>query len=75
MGVGTNRVEINQLNSRKELSRDSGRRVQEIIDEMEAETKDAEKDARSKRWKTTRMEDDQDVGRPKHKTTKMEDDQ
>ena len=58
MGVGTNRVEINQLNSRKELSKDSGRRVHEIIQEMEAKAKDAERDAKSKRWKRDRWTKD-----------------
>ena len=35
LGVGTNRVEKNQLRSRNELRRDTGRRVGEIVAEME----------------------------------------
>ena len=38
-GVGTNRIEENQLKSRKELVRDTGRRVTDIVDEMEASRK------------------------------------
>ena len=51
MGVGTNRVEVNQINSRKELSKDSGRRVREIVQEMEMKAKDAGKEESSRRWK------------------------
>ena len=35
MGVGTNRIEENQLKFRKELKRDTGRKVAEIKAEME----------------------------------------
>ena len=51
MGVGTNRIEFNQIRARKELVRDSGRKVGEIIQEMEFKAKDASKDASSKRWR------------------------
>ena len=51
MGVGTNRIEENQVKSRKELVRDTGRRVADIKAEMERKTHDASRDAANKRWK------------------------
>ena len=48
-GVGINRVEDNQLKSRMELSKDTGRRVIDIANEMERKAKDAEKAARKAR--------------------------
>ena len=44
-GIGTNRIEYNQLKSRKELRRDSGRNVEMIKSEMLSKTKDAEREA------------------------------
>ena len=35
LGVGTNRIEENQIKSRKELVRDTGRRIADIKQEME----------------------------------------
>ena len=52
--VGTNRVESNQLRSRGELKWDSGRRVKEIVKEMELKTKDAKKNAKKARWERDR---------------------
>ena len=49
LGVGTNRIEENQLKSRKELVRETGSRVAEIKEEMERKTKDASRDASLKR--------------------------
>ena len=51
LGVGTNRIEENQVKSRKELVRDTGRRVADIKAEMERKTFDASRDAANKRWK------------------------
>ena len=51
MGVGTNRIEFNQIKSRNELVRDSGRKVKDIVQEMELKAKDATKDASQKRWR------------------------
>ena len=51
LGVGTNRIEENQLKSRKELVRETGSRVAEIKEEMERKTKDASRDASGKRWR------------------------
>ena len=45
IGVGTNRIESNQLKSRKEMVVDSGRQVQKIKDEIQTKFKDAEKAA------------------------------
>ena len=54
LGVGTNRVELNQLKSRKELRRDSGRRVGEIVAEMERKEVDAKREASFQRQKRNR---------------------
>ena len=51
LGVGTNRIEENQIKSRKELVKDTGRRVNDIVQEMEMKTNDACKDASRKRWR------------------------
>ena len=45
LGVGTNRVEKNQVRSRNELRRDTGRRVGDIVAEMERKESDAKKEA------------------------------
>ena len=47
LGVGTNRIEENQIKARKELVKDTGRRVNDIVDEMERKLKDAS----GKRWR------------------------
>ena len=46
--VGTNRVESNQIRSRGEFSRDKGRRVKEIVTEMEYKVNDARKEKEGK---------------------------
>ena len=51
LGVGTNRIEQNQIKSRNELATDTGRRVSDIKAEMTRKTKDAERDSSSKRWR------------------------
>ena len=45
MGVGTNRVELNQVKARQELKKDTGRRVPEIVAEMERKEVDARREA------------------------------
>ena len=45
LGLGTNRIEMNQIKSHKELMKDTGRNVAEIKQEMTRKTKDAERDA------------------------------
>ena len=45
LGVGTNRVEMNQVRSRNELRCDTGRRVGDIVAEMERKESDAKKEA------------------------------
>ena len=44
-GVGTNIIEANQVKSTNEMIKDTGRRVKEIVDEMNRKAKDAEKEA------------------------------
>ena len=56
--VGTNRVESNQIRSRGELKRDSGRKVQDIIREMEQKTTDARRNAEVKRWERDKWRKD-----------------
>ena len=68
-GLGTNRIEENKLKSRRELVRDTGRRVPEIVEEMERKVKDAKKVASEKRWKRDswrkEMEKREDIGKSK----------
>ena len=52
--LGTNRIEFNQIKSRGEMSRDTGRNVTEIVKEMEAKVKDARSDADFKRRERNR---------------------
>ena len=63
--VGTNRMESNQAKSRGELRRDSGRRVGDIITEMEQKTTDAKKEADKNRWNRNmwrkKVEQDEEV--------------
>ena len=56
IGVGTNRIEHNQIKSRAEMRRDSGRQVGEILTEMRRKKADAEQDAKvarnlSNKWR------------------------
>ena len=44
-GLGTNRMEHNQLKSRRELTVDTGRRVRDLVEEIKLKTKDAERAA------------------------------
>ena len=44
-GLGTNRMEHNQLRSRRELTVDTGRRVKDLVEEINLKTKDAERAA------------------------------
>lgn len=48
--VGTNRIECNQVKSRGELRKDSGRRVKEIIDELRIKSSDAQREAHKARF-------------------------
>ena len=65
LGVGTNRVEKNQLRSRNELRYDTGRKVGDIVAEMELKKSDAKKEAGFERhqrnvWKR-RLEERDDL--------------
>ena len=44
-GLETNRMEHNQLKSRRELTVDTGRRVRDLVEEINLKTKDAERAA------------------------------
>ena len=63
LGVGTNRIEDNQIKSRRELIKDTGRRVEDIKAEMTRKTRDAEKDASNKRWIMNKWRKDLESGK------------
>ena len=65
LGVGTTRMEVNQIRGRNELRRDSGRKVGAIVSEMEVKEADARREAGAhrslkNRWKRS-IEDREDI--------------